>query len=294
MIIVRLISGLGNQLFQYSFARRIALERNVPLKLDTSFYDSQDLRAYQLDYFNIKAEVISQEALSKALRTNWFWMARKGWYGTQRLLPYYKKRIVREKEKFCYDPNMTETSKITYFNGYWQHYRYHQSHEAIVRNELTLKSQYLSKISKLLTEIDSSDSVSLHIRRGDYISDPRANERFGILPLDYYQDALKFIRQRINTPTVYVFSDDTEWVQNHLKLDSPLHFITIEDEARDVLELALMSRCQHNIIANSTFSWWGAYLNNNPHKIVIAPKQWSSDAVINQTMKIQHPDWILL
>ena len=294
MIIVRLISGLGNQLFQYSFARRIALERNVPLKLDTSFYDSQDLRAYQLDYFNIKAEVISHEALSKALKTNWFWMARKGWYGTQRRLPYYKKRIVREKEKFCYDPNMTKTSKITYFNGYWQHYRYHQSHEAIVRNELTLKSQYLSKISKLLTEIDSSESISLHIRRGDYISDPRAHKRFGILPLDYYQDALKFIRQRINTPTVYVFSDDTEWVQNHLKLDSPLQFITIEDEARDVLELALMSRCQHNIIANSTFSWWGAYLNNNPHKIVIAPKQWSSDAVINQTMKIQHPDWILL
>ena len=295
MVIVKLISGLGNQLFQYSFARRIALARNVPLKLDISFYESQELRTYRLDHFNIEADVLPIAQVDRFLKRNWFWMARKGWYATQQQLPYYKRRIVQEQEPFLYDVNLAKLGRNVYLDGYWQHYQYHQKYESIVKNELKVKEPYLSAISDLLSKIkEDQHSVSLHIRRGDYLTDTRANRRFGPLPLDYYRNALSVIKKRVASPKLYVFSDEIDWAKDNLSLDCPIHYVSVNDPSQDVLELFLMSRCKHNIIANSTFSWWGGYLNDSPNKIVIAPRQWSPDPKLNCDVCIQPPEWILI
>ena len=295
MIVVKLISGLGNQLFQYSFARRISLERNVPLKLDISFYDSQDLRAYKLDCFNIEAEVITRQEVNRFLRKDWLWPARKGWNATQRLFPYYKKRFVEEQEKFEYDPAMNKMGKNAYIVGYWQHHQYHQRHESTLRKELTLRPSYQQKVGQLRDEIEANgQSVSLHIRRGDYVTDPYAKGRFGALPMSYYRKAIEQIKQRTVKPEIYVFSDEIDWAKEHLNVECPTHYVSLDDPDQDVLELFLMSRCKHNIMANSTFSWWGAYLNSNPEKIVIAPQRWSNDPHVNSKINIQPPQWKLM
>ncbi|RYY08216.1 MAG: alpha-1,2-fucosyltransferase, partial [Sphingobacteriaceae bacterium] len=126
-------------------------------------------------------------------------------------------------------------------------------------------------------------------RRGDYVTDSGANYLMGVLPVDYYNKAILYIKEKIADPNFYFFSDDLEWVKSNIKTGTTNFYV---DQNPDYIDLDLMRHCKHQIIANSTFSWWGAFLNRNPDKIVIAPQQWSPREDVNRNIHLQFPDWI--
>ncbi|WP_158827641.1 alpha-1,2-fucosyltransferase [Mucilaginibacter lacusdianchii] len=294
MIYSKLISGLGNQLFQYAVSRQLSYLRHVPLKLDVSFYETQELRNFKLSHYNIKAEVATQQELdnffyvlkSKSLRARLY---RK----IQRLKPRHGKRYFKELEPWVYEPSLYSANSNIYLDGYWQHHRYFEHIDDRIFDELTLKNEQERNNYPIFDMLKADDNaVSIHIRRGDYISDPNAFDLLGVLPLTYYDKAIAYINEQVKAPNYYVFSDDLDWARKNLKLNNDVYFVDIDNGSKDYLELDAMSKCRHHIIANSSFSWWGAYLNRSPNKIVIAPHQWVKPAHINAKIQIQLPAWI--
>lgn len=125
--------------------------------------------------------------------------------------------------------------------------------------------------------------MSIHVRRGDYINNPETFKLHGVCGLDYYHAAIEYITKRTNTPVFYIFSDDISWAEENIKSKNQMIFVKETPHGKDYFEMYLMSVCKHNIIANSSFSWWGAWLNKSPEKIVIAPKKWMNETSIDTT-----------
>jgi len=168
-----------------------------------------------------------------------------------------------------------------YISGYFAGEQYFKDIENIIRGEFTLKEPINFKNKIIEEKIVNSNSVSLHIRRGDYVD----NKYFAQIPLEYYYNSIELIENKFPNSSYYVFSDNLNWVKNNFKTNVNLHFVDANDSSTDFMELYLMSKCNHNIIANSTFSWWGAWLNKNPDKIVIAPKVWFGDKTAQENYK---------
>jgi len=144
------------------------------------------------------------------------------------------------------------------------------------------------------TILADEQSVSVHIRRGDYITDKDANRMMGILPLSYYSNAIAHINNNVPNAQFYIFSDDLNWAADNLKIDRPAIMADVANGQKDYLELDMMSKCRHNIIANSTFSWWAALLNKNDEKIVVGPKNWVALPEVNAGIDVLFPEWIKL
>jgi len=280
MNIIKLDGGLGNQLFQYAFGRQISLLNKEEFKLDLFAYAKKKKRSYLLDYFNITVEIANDnEVKTQKNFFNLFLDKISFW------LPYFKKNIVREKFNF-YDKNLKK-AKDSYFDGYWQSYKYFESIEDVVRKEITLKNES-EKFKNLKFKINTENSVSLHVRRGDYVS-VKQNVYFQC-GADYYQKALGIIEKKIDNIIIYIFSDDVDWVKENLKFDYPVVYVS-EFGFADYEEMILMSNCKHNIIVNSTFSWWGGWLNDNKDKIVVSPKKWYLD-LLREKHDLIFGDWI--
>ena len=259
MIFVKLKCGLGNQLFQYAAARRLALRHSTALKLDLSHFPEGCHRLYGLDRFAIAAEPASAEELEVlSLRAN-FPADQLGGMGN-----YHDYHKIHE--------NLDEVLRLPdcmVLEGYFQSELYFVDIAHQICQELTLRYPPRAKAEAMFLRILSSPcSVGIHVRRGDYLSAPG----FGLLPISYYQNALSHLKAQLGvTPEVFVFSDDPRWCQSDLDLGGPFQiFEGNELEPHD--DLRLMSVCRHNIIANSSFSWWAAWLNRNPAKVVIAPR----------------------
>ena len=267
MIIVKLMGGLGNQLFQYAFGRRTALVNNTELKLDISLY-GQNIpgttpRHYSLaDFATIQNIASSQET---ATFTESF---------LDKIKTISKKKYIRQ-EDFEFKPDFLTIGPSAYLEGYWQSEKYFKDIETTVRQEIRLRSPLSDRARDLAEKIKNTRSVSIHFRRGDYASDRKTNVLHGICSPDYYQKAIKYIAQRVQEPEFFVFSDDIPWVKENFNCNYPVTFV--EGTAREQEDLMLMSACQHNIVANSSFSWWGAWLNTHTDKTVIAPEQWFKD-----------------
>jgi hypothetical protein len=293
MIVIRLISGLGNQLFQYSVGRQLALKKNCDLKLDLSFFGTQNLRTYTLREYNVKSSIASDEEIKK-LAGIYFSdkLEDKIRRKIQNLKPKHKRSYFKEDQWWVYEPELFNTSSNVYLDGYWQHYKYFEQLDKIIFDELTLKEGPHSNVQSILSEIKSNNSsVSVHVRRGDYVSDLAANKLMGLLPVAYYNRAIDYMKQHVKDPVFYFFSDDINWVKDNIKVGVECFYL---DGQKDYVDLNLMSNCSHNIIANSSFSWWGAFLNPNPDKIVIAPKKWVVPEEVNSRIQIQFPSWIKL
>lgn len=301
MVVTKLISGLGNQLLQYAFGRQLSLIKNVPLKLDISFFDSQDLRSYKLNHFNINANVATIADIApfqKDITTYQNLHAKSSFYAKvyrnlePLLFPKYTKSYFKEAIWWIYEPAVYKTPSNVYIEGYWQHYKYFENMQTQVFEELTLKDKLENAVKNWLSIIkDDPFAVAVHIRRGDYVTDSGANYLMGVLPINYYNQAINYIKQKISNPNFYFFSDDLDWVKDNIETNGSAFYVTGNEDYED---LDLMRHCKHNIIANSTFSWWGAFLNRNPNKIVIAPKQWSPIEHVNKSIKLQFPSWIKL
>jgi hypothetical protein len=295
MIIVRLLGGLGNQLFQYTIGRTLSLKKNVPLFVETSAYDHYDPRGYKLFHYKVKATIATEnevKKISNIYESNKLY-ARLYRGVEKKLLPKYKWLYYQEDEYYKYEPQLMKTSVPVMLEGFWQNYKYYEFIYPEILEELTLKDEYKADYNTgLFSEIkQNSGSISIHIRRGDYVSVPGNLNWFGVMPICYYNKAIEYINSKIQSPVYYIFSDDLNWAKSNLNIKGSTVFVDL-GEGKDYLELDAMSKCRHNIIANSSFSWWAAFLNKNPDKIVIAPAQWLAGKEVNKHVEIQFPGWI--
>ncbi|RYX82273.1 alpha-1,2-fucosyltransferase, partial [bacterium] len=209
---------------------------------------------------------------------------------TEKLLPRTKRKLFKEENPWHFEPDLFHVSSNIYLDGYWQHYKYFENISPQILKELVVKEAYSPSIKIISNSIiNDVNSVSIHIRRGDYLTDKEAFQLMGLMPINYYKTAINYIKQKLTNPNFYIFSDDLDWVKSNLKIDAPTYYI---DGGKDYIDLELMSKCKHNIIANSSFSWWAAFLNNNSAKIVIAPNQWVVPPEINKRIELIFPSWI--
>lgn len=298
MIIVKLKGGLGNQLFQYAVGRSLSCLKSTDLKLDVSFFsemDNQKLqREYVLDYYNIAAEVVSKTDFVNVLRKININRAISRNLLKKRI-PYYKENLIIEQNVY-FDKNIFNSNKNAILDGYWPNEKYFNSIHKVIRDEYTLKKEYITpEFTAYKKAILHQQSVSIHIRRADYLQNENY-DLFGVCGMDYYNNAVNLIKKLIGSPVFYIFTDDTEWVRENFKMDDSYQLVS-ENRFQDYEELQLMSFCKHNIIANSTFSWWGAWLNHNSEKKVIAPLKWYNNTDYQnfyETSNFIPSEWIKL
>jgi hypothetical protein len=290
MIIVALNGGLGNQMFQYAFGRRLSMLNNTSLLLDLSWFDDMGKdtpRKYVLDSFNIEAKIATQAEVRKLKRNetqlhNILYRIRK------RFLPYQLGSSIVEQAPL-FDRSVLDYSGDYYFDGYWADFRYFEDISEIIFSDFTFQENYHAERQDMFETIRSTNSVSLHIRRGDYASSASVQKYHGLLPLNYFESSMSQIAALVGDPHIFLFSDDLEWVKKNLSVPFPHTFVEASPPGSEPIDLKLMSTCKHNIISNSTFSWWAAWLNENPSKVVIAPPQWS--VVVPDTAKIIPNTW---
>jgi hypothetical protein len=276
MIIVKLIGGLGNQLFQYALGRNLALKNNTELKLDISGFETYKLYKYGLHNFNIIENIATDKDIYEFKPKKAQFLSYVSNKISERVLPWYKQKYIIEPD-FRFNSNILKIGKNAYLDGYWQSEKYFTGISSIILDEFSVKNEPDELNRELLTTINSTNSVCLHIRRGDYISNRTTLETHGVLGIDYYTRSLNSMKKMVNNPQIFIFSDDIPWARENLKINLPLHFIDNNGVEKNYEDLRLMSNCKHHIIANSSFSWWGAWLCINPDKIIFAPKQWFND-----------------
>jgi hypothetical protein len=289
MIIVQLTGGLGNQMFQYAIAKHLAEKHQTRLKIDISPFEKQSLRAYDLTVFNISDELISTSELYR-------YFPRPAHNIIQRIIHKIVKQFygyaVLYEPHFHFSPEILKAQKKSYLIGYWQSEKYFKLSESLIRKSFQFKTEATGKNSQLLDHISKHNSVSVHIRRGDYIQDSYTLNTHGVCEADYYSASISLIAEKIKSPVFYLFSDDIDWVKRNMTI--PVEHYYIDNNSENGWEdMRLMSQCKHNIIANSSFSWWGAWLNNNPEKMVIAPRKWFNDTTRN-THDLLPDSWIKL
>lgn len=283
------MGGMGNQLFQYAVGRSVALKNQTDLKMDVSVYDNQETtaasRKYALNVFNIAENFANEQEIGK--------MKAIGGGKISRLL--YKLGLVKKntyivEPRFSFNPEVFQAGEDAYLEGYWQTEKYIKDMEDIFHKEFTLNEAFDIEDKEITKKIKATNAVSLHVRRGDYINNASTNKFHGVCSLEYYAKAILCVSEKIQDPLFFIFSDDIAWVKQNLKIDFPVTYVS-DGILRDYEELILMSYCKHNIIANSSFSWWGAWLNENSQKIVVAPMKWFASNELD-TSDIIPSDWL--
>ncbi len=283
MIITVLNGGLGNQMFEYAIGRVLSLRHATELFFDISSFDNQiardTKRQYELGVFGVPGSIASKQKLTNFSQQNKYQKLIQKYIFSHLLLRHYT--CLREDgaefhEEVLYLPNNT------YLSGYWQSEKYFLRERDLICKDFSRRTTPLSQENQRCQHaMQNTESVSVHIRRGDFITNAKANAYHGICSLEYYKGAMDYIEQQIKHPTYYVFSDDPSWSRKNIHSKYEIIYIAHNHERDAHEDLRLMSKCQHNIIANSSFSWWGAWLNTNAGKIVIAPKQWYKNNQIN-------------
>lgn len=285
MIIVRIIGGLGNQMFQYAFYKSLK-EKHENVKCDIRGYEKYKLHTgFDLEnIFDIeldKASIADTKLVTSFYKTNIFSKLIRKIFGNR------SSHIVEDD----FEWNLINSNKDYYLDGYWQSEKYFG-----IQNELKKDFKFKTNLndSPVPTEeiIKSCNSVSLHVRRGDYLG----NNLYSQLDESYYSKAINLIQSQIIDPVFFVFSDDVTWVKENLihRLTAKAKIVYPENKESSVQsDLKMMSLCKHNIVANSSFSWWGAWLNSNEEKIIVMPKKWYTNTEINEKHFNQMPEnWI--
>lgn len=275
MVIVRIFYGLGNQMFQYAAARRLAHVLQTELKLDISCFDHWKIHSYGLHGFNLREVIASPEetaGFNSLSIESWFG---KKWFRLKQKFALRDWTILYENGIRPVDSRVLHARGNVYLGGYWQSEKYFSDIADILRREFTIRVEPDAKSREIAGRIQSCESVGLHVRRGQLAIPSLREQTHGpCCGPEYYGECVKRLSARIRDPHFFVFSDDPDWVVQNVRLDYPVEFVTHNSAGRDYEDLRLMSLCRHQIIANSSFSWWAAWLNENPGKIIFAPKQW--------------------
>ena len=291
-VMARLMGGLGNQMFQYAAGKSLATRLGVSLLLDRTFLDNRStsagltMRNYELDVFKIDARVAEKGEVKK--------MRRPIDSKLSRLIPgVFSNHVFRETEKI-FLKEFEDLSAPVYLEGFWQCEKYFLSIADSLINKDFVPVETISGLnSELLDRINSTSSVGLHVRRNDYVTNLSAAQFHGVCSVDYYERAAKLIVEKAGAEHCFVFSDEIEWVKANLHLPGTTTYVSYNKGRESYWDMFLMKNCKHHIIANSSFSWWGAWLNPSKEKIVIAPEKWFVDPA-SQRNEIIPVSWIKL
>jgi len=278
VVIVKLTGGLGNQMFQYAAARAVALRRNSELKLDTGDFGNitgfagVDSRYYALGCFALDVKVATKDEIM-ACRESWRDSLPKGLRRSlDSVTPASMLRYVKERQ-FNFDKRILSLGENVYMEGNWQSEKYFSDARGAIRSDFAFKGALSGRNMELASMMGQADAISLHVRRGDYVTNAKTNAVHGTCTLEYYGEAMKRAAADLAMPHFFVFSDDIAWTKANIKSEFPTTFADGNIE-RPYEDMHLMSLCKHHIIANSSFSWWGAWLGANPLKRVFAPPNW--------------------
>jgi hypothetical protein len=270
-VIVRLVGGLGNQMFQYAAGRAVAARNQAPLIFDLSWFGTDPERQYALAPFKIDASVRMDQAQKDA---KFSWMQRLTRRVQRKLALAGQGLPVFSEKSFRYDADIESVSAPVILDGYFQSEHYFSSVRSLITAQFQLKEEAKGLTAEMLGLIRSSDAICVHIRRGDYVTNSEANSYHGTCSLEYYDTGLSEVSTGLKNPHCFVFSDDPLWVRENFKASMPTTLIDIHGTQQAHEDLRLMRECQHFVIANSSLSWWGAWLGTKKDKRVVAPKVW--------------------
>ncbi|WP_351078871.1 alpha-1,2-fucosyltransferase [Shewanella sp. CAL98-MNA-CIBAN-0140] len=270
MIKIKIIGGLGNQLFQYAAARALATKLGVKVSLDISAYESYDLHPFLLDKFNCNADFYKEKSLVEkfVLKAFSFKIFKKFTF------IFFNKYYI--ENDILFDNNIFKVKDNTKLFGYFQSEMYFADIREQLLQELTLIEPLSSAEMNICNEIKASKSVSLHIRRGDYLYSDNANKTHGVCNNEFFEKSISYLENEGvigNDSILYIFSDDIAWCRNNLNFKYKMIFVDGNSNSPEI-DMFLMSQCDHHIISNSTFSWWSAWLNPSDNKVVVSPELW--------------------
>lgn len=279
MIVSTILGGLGNQMFQYAAGRALAVLRDEPFLVDLSGFSSYTLhQGYELlRVFGLEVGSASLNDLREIL----------GWRTDPLVRKVLKRSIFSSlrgshfaiEPHLNYWPGLESMTSPVYMTGYWQSARYFEHCEGVIREDFRFRHTLEGRNRELVARMADCQSVSVHIRRGDYVTHPATSKILHVCSLNYYREAIRRITSQIPDAVFFVFSDDMKWVRQQVDF-LPRSVLIDHNLGQDSYrDMQLMSSCRNHIIANSSFSWWGAWLNSNPDKIVIAPKEWFKNGV---------------
>jgi len=293
MIISWISGGLGNQMFQYALGKVLSHKNAEELFLDLSGYNpflntKDSPRNFELDIFKLKYSEASRSAIVRLSDSNPVINSINNLFKAK-INPYPKGYVQESSHGF--KSRILELQGNIYLRGFWQSEKYFNQYSELIRHDFAFPTPPTGKNKALLLGIDNSNSVSIHVRRGDYVSNQTTNQFHGVCSLAYYRKAIKSIKDKVTNPIFYVFSDDPEWCKDNLTIAEKTTYISHNSGEKSWEDMRLMSHCKYNIIANSSFSWWGAWLNDNPTKIVIAPQKWFNDPSID-TQDVIPDSWL--
>lgn len=296
MKIVKIDGGLGNQMFQYAFARKLKhLFPSDKILIDITNFKGQTDRRYELKYvFDVDIPVANSIQISQftfPFSTNTKWGGRiHGHLGK-----FINRNIYTEKRPnyFSFSEEPLSISHSCYYSGVWFNESYFIDIKNEIRDAFTFKRPLSSFYQEVKKSIESTNSVSIHVRRGDYLL---LDAYKGICEKDYYEKAIKYIKAKVDNPHYFVFSNDIRWCRENLTdlmFNDIYSFVENNDTKNNYIDMQLMACCKHNIIAHSSFSWWATWLNCNPDKKVVAPLRWINSPDIKES-RPQLKDWILI
>ncbi|MEZ4701062.1 MAG: alpha-1,2-fucosyltransferase [Rhodothermales bacterium] len=296
MILIRLMGGLGNQLFQYATARALAVKNDASLKVDLTLLKNRDgnehtvYRDFELDAFDVRVAFASEEEIDYFNPTPGNLAERVVNKAKRLLLP----SRVYIQNGTDYDERVSTLAAPVCLIGSLQSERYFKSIEPLLRSELVFRTRLHENAKPVAQQIAHSEAVAVHVRRGDYVTNPIYTELLGTKGPDYYRQAFDRMESMVENPHYFIFSDDIPWCVDHIRPEKPTTYVGAPFTGGDpVQDLMLMTRCKHFIIPNSTFSWWGAWLGSHPDKKVMAPKKWSNNGEADSADRLP-PEWMLI
>ncbi|MDE2598245.1 MAG: alpha-1,2-fucosyltransferase [Rhodocyclaceae bacterium] len=285
-VVVRLIGGLGNQMFQYAAARALSLKIDADVALDLSWFGTDPDRQYALAPLSIQASLA--EPMATPNRSNSFWTRVARRLG----LPRHERNMsVFSEASFRYDPRFETLQAPVFLDGYFQSEKYFRQYRDQLLKELCPHGNPSQSNARMLEEIRSKGAICLHIRRGDYVSNAAANAYHGMCSLDYYQAGLDIVAPTLANPHCFVFSDDPNWVRENFRPAVPMTLVDINGPGEAHEDLRLMAACSRFVIANSSLSWWGAWLSRADEKMVVAPARWFQTSQ-NDTRDLLPEGWL--
>lgn len=297
MIVSWLTGGLGNQMFQYAAGVALARARQVEHKVDISWY-RENSRAkaherYALGALNVRTTVATRAEIEQTRGTRpRFW---RRW--TQALAATVGRRKPaapgnwHAPDTFGYYPGFQALPDNTYLHGMFQSEQFFANAADVIRDQFTLRDPPPLTLEPLAASIRRGPSAFVHVRRGDYVNDPRYAREIGALGSDYYRRAIASLRSRHPAVKLFIFSDDIETVAREFAPDGPHEFVREPAGTPAHHVLWLMSLCQHAIIANSTLGWWGAWLGEKPGQVVIGPRRWFAEGSPHDSRDILPARW---
>lgn len=293
VIVVRLKGGLGNQMFQYAFGRAIASRFGQKLYLDIDHFNEvrpgETVRKFELDTYKIRAQLGLPAFWPEIVKAN-----RKKKTVFRRLLAgmFPVEEIV--EEPFGRQVSLESYSrKSVYLDGYWQNENLFLAIRQELIDDFTIELPKQILESELFGEIKNKQSVAVHVRRGDYVTDEKTNKVHGVCSIEYFQNAISYLKGVVGEAIFCIFSDDIEWCRKNFEGEGEYRFVDFGEFDEPHIDLKLMSLCKHNVISNSSFSWWAGWLNENAEKVVVAPKTWFLDASLSQDY-IVPASWVRL